>query len=116
MTKIKFSVNIDIIWRSAALRTMAPETFKILNKKGPQYLHDLVVFKDVPSYSFRYTNLAFIPKVRTTRHGLNSFRYSAPSLWNSLPQHFRDEADFGNFKSMLQAWDGESCTCVSCKQ
>ena len=65
---------------------MALEAFKILNNQGPVYLHDLLNFKN-QNYSFRYTRTAEIPKVRTSSYGLSSFRYSAPKLWNSLPQH-----------------------------
>lgn len=100
--------------RLRRLRTMALETFKCLHKEGPLYLHDLVNFKPDSSYSFRYTKLAYVPKVRTTRYGLNSFRYSAPSLWNSLPQHFRDSSNFSHFKNLLSSWDGEKCACASC--
>ena len=80
------------------LRAMALEAFKILNNQGPVHLHDLLNFKN-QNYSFRYTRTAEIPKVRTSNYGLSSFRYSAAKLWNSLPQHFRDEINFSNSKS-----------------
>ena len=95
------------------LRTMALEAFKILNHQGPVYLHDMLNFKS-HNYSFRYNRTAEIPKVRTSSYGLSSFRYSAAKLWNSLPQHFRDETSFNNFKGLISAWNGESCTCTFC--
>ena len=45
---------------------------------------------------------------RTSSYGLTFFCYSAAKLWNSLPQHFRDEVNFSNFKSLICAWNGES--------
>jgi hypothetical protein len=35
-------------------------------------------------YNFRYSNTAHIPTVKTTRDGLNSFRYYASKTWNEL--------------------------------
>jgi hypothetical protein len=58
------------------MRTIAIETFKIINKETPQYPHDLVTLKN-NKYNFRYSNTAHIPTVKTTRYGLNSFRYYA---------------------------------------
>jgi hypothetical protein len=55
------------------LRTMAIEVYKILNKKSPMNLNDLFVYKE-SRYSFRKTNTVEVPQVRTTYHGLHSFR------------------------------------------
>jgi hypothetical protein len=39
------------------IRTIAIETFKIINKETPQYLHDLVTLTN-NKYNFRYSNTA----------------------------------------------------------
>ena len=95
------------------LRSMALETFKIIHKQTPSYLHDLIKIKE-SSYSFRYTNRADVPQVRTTGYGLNSFRSAAPRLWNSLPQHYREVTGLSQFRGLIGAWDGESCRCSCC--
>jgi hypothetical protein len=48
------------------------------------YLHDLISIKD-QKYNFRHQDKAVLPRVRTTRYGLNSFRYNAAQIWNELP-------------------------------
>jgi hypothetical protein len=58
------------------LRSIAIETFKIIHKESPIYLHDLINIKK-HNYSFRYENTA----VKTTRYGLKSFRYFSTKLW-----------------------------------
>lgn len=97
------------------LRSIAIETYKIINKETPTYLNDLVKIK-CNSYSFRYTNTAEIPQVRTTSYGINSFRYTAAKLWNSLPQHYRDQTSYKQFQSLVSCWNGESCYCLCCSQ
>jgi hypothetical protein len=69
--------------RIRRLRTIAVETFKIIHKQSPSYLHDLISIKD-QKYNFRHQDKAVLPRVRTTRYGLNSFRYNAAQIWNEL--------------------------------
>ncbi len=95
------------------MRSVALETFKIFNKEGPSYLHDLVRFKD-SKYNFRYTNCVEIPRPRTERYGRNSFRYSAASMWNSLPDTFRLCSSYTQFKSLIDQWNGLDCSCSAC--
>ena len=50
------------------MRTMALETFKIVNKLSPSCLHNLVHLRN-SKYYFRYNNILDIPQVRTSRYG-----------------------------------------------
>jgi hypothetical protein len=68
------------------LRTIAIETFKIIHKQSPSYLHDLISIKD-QKYNFRHQDKAVLPRVPSTRYGLNSFRYNAAQIWNELPNN-----------------------------
>ena len=92
---------------------MAIEVFKITTKNTPHYLQDLIKIKH-SHISFRYTNRAEIPQVRTTRYGLKSLRYEGAKLWNELPDHLRKEQSYNNFKSLINQWSGESCRCFAC--
>ena len=53
--------------------------------------------------------------VQYARYGKNSFRFAASALWNSLPDHFRTENSFSQFKSLLQSWNGSKCRCSACR-
>ena len=75
------------------MRTLALETFRIIHKETPVYLHDMINVKH-NSYSFRYSNLAEIPQVRTTFYGKKSFRFGAAKLWYSLPNSLRQIFSF----------------------
>ena len=96
------------------IRSMAIETFKIINEISPPLLNDLIV-KRQSTINFRYTNILQIPQVRTTTYGKNSFRYAAPSLWNSLPEDFRKCTNFSQFKTLIGTWNGKICRCKSCR-
>jgi hypothetical protein len=84
-----------------------------LASKAQTHLHDLLDLKNT-SYSFRYENVFTIPRVRTTKYGLRSFRYTSATLWNDLPNDFRTVASFSQFKRMIDSWNGLKCNCNVC--
>lgn len=101
--------------KTRRMRTIALESFKIINKISPYYLQDLIVIKD-NSYNFRYVNTAVIPQPRTTSYGKRSFRYEAATIWNSFPNEVRQMTSFGQFKNYINSWcGGIKCLCSSCK-
>jgi hypothetical protein len=96
------------------IRTMALETFRIINGIAPPCLQNLVKVKE-NKYNFRYKNVLQVPTIRTSQYGKKSYRYAAAVLWNSFPQHFRDTNNFNHFKSLISHWTGEGCKCSSCR-
>ena len=96
---------------------MAIEILKILHKRSPAYLNDIVSFKHI-SYSFRRQQTVEIPQVRTTNFGLHeqhSVRYGGATLWNELPDAIRAQTNLNQFKSLINNWNGNSCRCGSCR-
>ena len=61
------------------IRTMALETFTIINNLSPTCLNSFVKSK-TSKYSFRYSNILDLPKVRTSTYGKKSFKFAAVSL------------------------------------
>ena len=96
------------------LKNIAIETFKILNDQSPMYLSDFVHAKQ-SSYSFRYQNVLDTRRFRTVGYGRNSFRYIAPTIWNSLPQEMRLAVSLKDFRKLLSTWNGIECRCSLCK-
>ena len=101
--------------KTRRMRTIALESFKIMNKISPCFLHDLIEIKN-NTYNFRYVNTAVVPQPRTTSYGKKSFRYEAAKIWNSLPNEARQMTSFGQFKNYIDSWcGGQKCFCSSCK-
>ena len=97
------------------LRTMALETFKILNNMSPPVLSNLVKLRDNSACNFRYNNILQVPRIRTTKFGKKSFSYAAAVLWNSFPDEFRKESNFNQFKALISNWNGDDCKCNMCR-
>jgi hypothetical protein len=64
--------------------------------------------------NFRYSNIVDIPRMRTSTYGKNSFKYAAAVLWNDLPDDFRKNSNFNQFKNILKSWNGNVCKCSVC--
>jgi hypothetical protein len=95
------------------MRTMVIERFKIIHDLSPNCLSDLVTLKN-SSYSFRYSNILDIPRVRTSIYSKRSFKYACAVLWNELPKHIRSKSNFTHFKSLISSWNGKACKCTAC--
>ena len=65
-------------------------------EKAPTPVVNLHKVKDT-KYNLRGTNMLSLPKVRSTKNGLRSFRYFAAKTWNALPDSNRAMASTREF-------------------
>ena len=81
---------------------IATLTFKALHYGKPDYLANLVSYYR-PSRTLRSmdSHLLTVPDIRTEL-GRRSFRYAAPTIWNSLPLHIRTCPTLSLFCSWLK--------------
>ena len=107
---IKSDKNMLYIER---LKRIALFVFKCINEIGPSSVHDLFTEKPL-SFILRDPYKVKQPKVKTTKFGLHSLRYSGAALWNKLPSELKQIIDIDNFKYLLKTWNGPSCKCGVC--
>ena len=65
-------------------------------ERAPTPIANLLKVKDTKC-NLRGTNMLSLPKVRSTKHGLRSFRYFAAKTWNALPDSIRTMAGTREF-------------------
>lgn len=99
---------------SSRLQLFCTEIYKTINHLNPQYMQELIQKRHHP-YSTRQAEKLFIPRVNQTTYGLHSFRYFAPTLWNSLPDSIKSAEDLHTFKKLIKTWNGPTCSCNFCK-
>ena len=78
--------------------------------KLPIKFKEIIIYQDFQVI----TELRNLPRVKTTRYGLNLLKYFAAKTWNDLPDHFRKESSFPQFKNLINSWNGRSCHCSAC--
>ena len=64
-------------------------------------IKELVKMKN-NKYDLRGNNTLSLPKVNTTKYGLNSFRYFAAKQWNSIPNELRLRAGGLEFNKQVR--------------
>ncbi len=98
------------------LKFIAMEVFKIVTDQSPKYMNTLVQEKQDIGYNFRQYKLMTQPEYNSIRYGLNSFRYKAPKIWNSLPNDAKKAINLSQFKKLLKTWSGPRCYCTLCSK
>ena len=68
---------------------------------APTCIKELVKMRN-NKYDLKGNNTLPLPKVNTTKHGLNSFRYFAAKQWNSIPDELRLKAGGQEFNKQVR--------------
>ena len=68
---------------------------------APTCITELVKMRN-NKYDLRGNNTLSLPKVNTTKHGLDSFRYFAAKQWNTVPNELRLKAGSLEFNKLVR--------------
>ena len=76
----------------------------INNEHAPKCIKELIVLRN-NKYNLRGSDILKRPKASTTTYGLESWRFTAPKLWNSLPDSSRTVQTYKAFKNSIRIQD-----------
>ncbi len=107
--------NIEMLYVKR-LKSMAIEVYKTLHNLNPKYMQSLIEVKTDTNYDFRSSTILKQPAFNGITYGLNSFRYKAPKIWNSLPNNIKNAVSLVQFKNMIKSWEGPKCYCSMCSR
>ena len=94
------------------IRKIASEVYKTINGLNPSYMLELLSFRN---RNLRRPHDLYIPRVNQIKFGYRSYRFEAPSVWNSLPIEIRLAENFSLFKKLIKYWEGPMCRCNFCR-
>ena len=86
--------------------TLSPLCFHAINGSGPTYLFELLHIY-TPSRtlcSSSDSRMLKIQQYKRKTHGIRTFTYFGPYVWNSLPQDIRQCSTLTSFKTNLQTF------------
>ncbi len=107
--------NIEMLYIKR-LKSMATEVYKTLHNLNPKYMQSLIEVKTDTNYDFRSSTILKQPAFNGITYGLNSYRYKAPKIWNSLPNNIKNAVSLVQFKNMIKSWEGPKCYCSMCSR
>jgi len=79
-------------------------TFKCIHDTAPIYLSELLHRRSNKGTRLDNKNYLIVPKIKKSTYGGRSFNYTAPYLWNKLPDHIRCETNLQTFKKHLKTY------------
>ncbi len=79
-------------------------TYKALHGKAPQYISDMLVFREARESRSTKQNLLLVPRTKCVTFGDRAFSVYAPRLWNTLPRFIRSADSVDTFKSHLKTY------------
>ena len=88
------------------------ECYKYVNDINPNILEHVFKLRN-HTHDTRGVQMLQLPQVNTITHGINSFRYQGPKLWNLLPDEIKLSENEAKFKFNIKDWK-PTCHCGSC--
>ena len=99
------------------LRTMALETFKILNNMSLPVLSNLVRLRENDVYNFGYNNILEVPRVRhqnLVKRVLDMQQRSHGTVFQMSSEKWV-HCNFNQLKALISNWNGGDCKCNLCR-
>ena len=95
------------------IKAIVTDVFKSYHNLNPDFISCIY---DASNHHYMLRNdMGLIqPKVRTTRHGINSIKYQGALMWNNLPTDIKSASSLADFKNLLNKWPGPTCNCNTC--
>ena len=95
------------------LKKIATYIYKCINGTAPSFICDAITIKTT-NYNMRSNNILVQPNVNTVSHGLNTFYYHGPKIWNCLPVTVKSSPTLSAFKNQLSKLRIPLCNCSYC--
>ena len=87
--------------------------YKVIHGTTSNPLRTLLTLRN-NSHNLRGELILVQPRVNTTKHGLNTFRYFGPKIWNSLNNDLRTSRTLKEFVTRIRKITFDVCNCTLC--
>ena len=94
------------------LQFLMTEIFKTINNENPPFIKEIFVRED-SVYNSRCM-FRLVPRVLTTKTGLETISFRGSQIWNSSPKNLKELNSVATFKRAIKGWNGENCNCRIC--
>ena len=97
----------------ANLKQLIIKVFSCVKKESPAILQDIFTI-DNCHHNLRINNRLKLPKTNSLTYGLQSFSYRGSSIWNSLPDIYKNCTCSSVLKTELKTLSIVKCSCINC--
>ena len=95
------------------LQFLMTEIFKTIHGLSPSFMKKLFIMEET-CYSLRCQYRMKVPRVTSTKYGLETLPFRGCQIWNRLPSEFKYLSSLPNFKEQMKSWSGLNRNCQIC--
>ena len=107
-------LNNDLFIHQRHLCYFVIEVFKSIMNLNPQFMWSY--FEEKPmTYNLRDGSKLALPKIKSTRFGINSLQFRGSLSWNDLAVSLKSCQSLNEFKLELKNLGNIHCTCLVCR-
>ena len=96
------------------LQLLMTEIYETRSGLSPPFMKDIFDERNT-GYNLRHGNDTQLPKVHTTKYGIETVSFLRNRLWSTLPNIIKQASTLSIFESHIKCWTGENCNCRLCK-
>ena len=86
-----------------------------LRKLNPEFKNNIFKVKENKRVAREQYKLNLeTPEWNQVTFGANCLKVYGSKVWNSLPSHIKTSHNLIQFKSLMNNWNGNSCSCTVC--
>ena len=97
------------------LRNLCVEIYKTINQLNPEFMNNIFKVKENKRVVREQYKLNLeTPEWSQITFGAKSLKVYGSKVWNSLPSQIKTSENLIQFKSLMENWNGNSCSCTVC--
>ena len=104
------------------LQFLMTEIFKTIHGLNPSFMKELFIMEETcynlsmeeTCYNLRCQYRMKVPKVTSTKYGLDTLSFRGCQIWNTLPSEFKCLCSVPKLKEEIKVLSGSNCNCRIC--
>ena len=95
------------------LQFLITEIFKTIHGLNPSFIKEFFITEET-CYNLRCQYRMKVPRVTSTKSGLETLSFRGCQIWNTLPSELKCLSSVPKFKEQIKVWSGSNCYCRIC--
>ena len=105
--------NNSVTINQRNLQFLMTEIFKMIHGLNPSFMKEFFIMEET-CYNLRCQYRIKVPRVTSTKYGLEKLSFMGCQIWNTLPVEFKYLSSVPMFKEQIKGRSGSNCNCRIC--
>ena len=105
--------DISVTIHQRNLQFLMTEIFKTIHGLNPSFMKEFFIMEET-CFNLRCQYGMKVPRVTSTKYGLETLSFRGCQIWNMLPSEFKYLSSVPKFKEQIKSWSRSNCNCRIC--